>query len=377
MEVVGFVTGAALATYALARVRAARLPPPEYDAADIRVSELHIHPVKGMRGHPVQTAVVDALGLVHDRRFVVARELEGSPALLFTTQRQNPLMATLTATVEEEQDGQVGILRLSVDRKHNSNGPDAPASLAVRVCWELEGEATAAMGIALRCVKVWRTTTPAIDQGDAVAAWLSAVLGEPGLRLLAMCDRHSAHRRPISPSWLPSDTAESGVSTVTSFADGYPVLLCTQESMAELNRCIAARCGGDAAAGALPAGYPFPITRFRPNVVVTGAPGPWAEDSWQRMTVGEGGLTFRGVKRCDRCSVPTTDQVSGAKPPGPTAAAEPIATLRRIHASALGPEEGTFFGMNCIPEGVQDGATWRISVGDKVRVLRTAVIGPE
>ena len=63
---------------------------------DLRVRSLHVHAVKGARGHAVPRALVDAFGVVWDRRWMIVR---GGDARLFTTQRQVPLLATLEATV--------------------------------------------------------------------------------------------------------------------------------------------------------------------------------------------------------------------------------------------------------------------------------------
>lgn len=56
------------------------------------------------------------------------------------------------------------------------------------------------------------------------------------------------------------------------------------------------------------------INRFRPNIVVRGDPAmaPHAEESWRRITIG-GSHVFYGVKRCTRCSMPSTNQETGAQ----------------------------------------------------------------
>ncbi len=61
------------------------------------------------------------------------------------------------------------------------------------------------------------------------------------------------------------------------------------------------------------------MNRFRPNLVVSGS-GPWAEDGWRRLRIGE--AVFRVAKPCARCAVTTIDQATG-EPDGP----EPLRTL--------------------------------------------------
>ena len=56
----------------------------------IRVSALHIYPLKSARGLSVERWPVDAFGLTGDRRFMVV-----DPQGAFMTQRHHPLMALL------------------------------------------------------------------------------------------------------------------------------------------------------------------------------------------------------------------------------------------------------------------------------------------
>jgi uncharacterized protein YcbX len=54
-----------------------------------------------------------------------------------------------------------------------------------------------------------------------------------------------------------------------NFADGFPVLLGSLASLADLNTRLA---------------VPIPIGRFRPNIVVSGATS-WAEDCWRQIRI--------------------------------------------------------------------------------------------
>src|SRR5207244_2548695 len=81
--------------------------------------------------------------------------------------------------------------------------------------------------------------------------------------------------------------AREGVQV--GFADGFPLLLIAEASLEELNRRLAA---------------PVTMKRFRPNLVVQGAP-PFAEDTWRHISIG--GLDFQVVKPCERCSIPNVD----------------------------------------------------------------------
>lgn len=109
---------------------------------------------------------------------------------------------------------------------------------------------------------------------------------------------------------------------IATSTDGYPILLASEESLADLNTRLSS---------------PLPMARFRPNVVVAGAPCAFAEDAWGRVRVaapapaaggaaggdaegaaaaagGEGGgVELEFVRPCDRCGLPSVDQEAGVK----------------------------------------------------------------
>jgi hypothetical protein len=182
---------------------------------------------------------------------------------------------------------------------------------------------------------VWESDLVAAPAGDEAAAWLSEVIGEP-VRLVYLDD---PTRRPANPAYS-RDTDR------VSFADGYPLLLTSEESLGALNDWIAE--GTKAAEG------PVPMRRFRPSVVVSGAPA-WAEDGWRRLRIGP--VAFRAVKGCDRCVMTTVDPDTAAK------GHEPLFALARHRRW----DNKVWFGVNLIPDTPDPGA--RIRPGDPVEVL--------
>jgi len=107
-----------------------------------------------------------------------------------------------------------------------------------------------------------------------------------------------------------------------SLADGYPLLLTSRASLADLNRRLA---------------QPVGMARFRPNLVIDGAQ-PFAEDNWQRLRIGE--VILRVAKPCARCKVITIDQHTGV------AGKEPLHTLSTYRQR----DNKVYFGVNLIPE---------------------------
>lgn len=264
----------------------------------ITVSGLYVYPIKSCGGTVLDQADVGPRGIEHDREFMVVDAATG----LFLTQRELPRMAL----IRPEIAGAVLHLR----------APGMP-DLAIQTV--PAGEE--------RDVIVWRDRCRAVDQGAEVAGWLSEFLRTP-CRLVRMAEDYVRH---VDPAYAVDPADQVG------FADGYPFLLISEESLDDLN-------------SRLP--EPLPMNRFRPNIVVAGGGAPYMEDRWRRLAIGT--LTMHIVKACARCTITTTDQDTGAR------AREPLATLagyRRV-------ERGVLFGQNVIHRG-----SGTIRCGDPVSVL--------
>ena len=274
----------------------------------LTVTGLYRYPVKSCRGEQRVTAPVEPWGLAGDRRWMIV-DRSGE----VVTAREYPRLVLVTPFLTG------GGIRLT--------GPDGP-DLTVH----------APAGDKLIPVAVFQSRLLAAPAGAAADAWFSSAIGEP-VRLVYLDD--PTRRRPNPDYSRDGDRV--------SFADGYPLLLTTESSLAALNEAIAA--GPRATEG------PLPMRRFRPSVVVAGA-GPWAEDGWRRLRIGE--VTFRAVKGCDRCVLTTIDPDTAAT------GKEPIATLARTRRW----DGKVWFGVNLIPDDPRPGHS--IRVGDPVQVLEQA-----
>ncbi|WP_437834168.1 MOSC domain-containing protein [Sorangium sp. So ce1153] len=269
----------------------------------MRISAIHIYPVKGCRGVALDAAAADDLGLAGDRRFMIV-DPDGKPL----TQRPLPRMALIEAQLSP------GALTLRA-------GGRPPISVP-----------RAAQGARLLTVDVWRSTgRQAEDCGDEAAAWLSDFLEHPARLVRA----GEAFHRPV----LKSSVARPG--DVVSFADEFPLLVISEASLADLN----ARLEGKGAA-------PVPMDRFRPNLVVSGC-AAFDEDRWGRVRAGD--LVLRAGGPCARCVVTTTDQLTAERSPEP---------LRMLAAYRRDPEKpgDVNFGQNYIHE-TKSGT---VRVGDEV-----------
>ncbi|MFI1192429.1 MOSC domain-containing protein [Micromonospora sp. NPDC020750] len=269
----------------------------------MRLAAVHTYPVKGCHRLDHDGARVEPWGLAGDRRWLVV-DADG----LGVTQREATALVGLRAA---PRDGGL-VLRAAGRPDLDVAEPTGVEPLPVRVFRN-------------------RLLVPALPAGPAADDWLTALLGRPArLVHLARPTRH------LAPGARAYDTGDQ-----VSFADQYPLLLATTGSLDALNGWLAE--AGEA---------PVPISRFRPNLVVEGAPA-WAEDDWAGRRLRIGSARFRAAGTCGRCVVTTTDQETGVR------GKEPLRTLGR-HRNIDGKVP---FGLHLVPDG-----PGVLRVGDPVTV---------
>jgi uncharacterized protein len=185
-------------------------------------------PVKSLRGQAVASAVVEPWGLRGDRRWMVV----DSDAVLVTA-REHPhmLLARPQITGRGLRITRPGADPIEIDTPDGS-----------RMC----------------DVAVWKSVVSAAVATSEANDWFTDLLGQP-VRLVYLDD--PTRRRPNPLYAKPDDRV--------SFADGYPLLVTSEASLAALNQHIAD--GPRSVEG------PLPMIRFRPNLVVGGTTA-WAED---------------------------------------------------------------------------------------------------
>ena len=267
-----------------------------------RLASITLYPVKSAAGVDLDASRIEARGLAGDRRWMVV-----DPEGKCLTGREHPRLVLVRARIGD------GGLRL-----------EAPGRPPVTVARTVPGSGRDGA----HPVTMWNGDTRGVDAGDEAARWFSDLLETPA-RLVEMTDDCL---RPVNP-----DVARPG--DLVSFADGYPVLLIGRASLEELNARL---------------GAPTSMRRFRPNLVVEGAP-PFAEDHWWRLRIGE--VEFEGAKNCVRCEFPTIDPDTAVKDPR----REPMRTLATFRRR---PEGGVFLGQNLIPRTLGT-----VRAGDPVEVL--------
>jgi uncharacterized protein YcbX len=258
------------------------------------LASLHIHPVKSCGGITVTEGLLIETGLEFDRAWMVVDE-HGE----MLTQRELPQMALIQPTL-----------------RHSDVVLRAPGMLALHLQLDAVEAPTR--------VRVWNDVVKAYDMGDLAAQWFSDSLG----RKLRLARFDPEEKRLSDPTWTGELAAEN------AFADGFPLLVANNASLADLNARLAAR-------GAAP----VTMQRFRPNLVLDGL-AAWDEDSIGDITLAtdEGPVQLRLVKPCVRCSIPNVDPATAET------SHEPGDTLATFRADAR-MKGGLTFGMNAVIVG--------------------------
>ena len=267
------------------------------------LSGLHVYPVKSCGGVTLSEGLLVETGLEFDRAWMVVDE-QGD----MLTQRELPRMALVQPTFK----GSELMLR-------------APGMLALHLRLDTVEAATR--------VRVWDDIVKAYDMGPLAAQWFSDFLG----RKLRLARFDPEQQRLSDPAWTGDLAAEN------AFADGFPLLVANEASLADLNARLAAQ--GLA---------PVTMQRFRPNLVLSGLDA-YDEDHLHEIVIAtdQGPVRLRLVKPCTRCSIPDVDPLTAAtsNQPGDTLAAY------RADPRLQG---GVTFGMNAV---VVDGLEHLLRVG--------------
>ena len=266
----------------------------------LKLSEIYIYPVKSLGGIRLDFANITTRGLENDRRFMLVDE-NGR----FLSQREHPQLAIFQTEIEGK------FLKITHKKTKqnltiNLSPPSQPSLLSVTI---------------------WDDNTTAVESSSEASAWFTKILEIP-VRLVYMPEE----------SQRKTDTQYSLTGEeITSFSDGYPILIIGQSSLDDLNDRLE---------------NPVNINRFRPNFVFTNGE-PFEEDNWHEFTVGN--IRFFGVKPCARCIMTTIDQETGEKKDR-----EPLLTLNKYRKAG----NKILFGQNVLISQLGT-----VSVGDDVTVI--------
>ena len=258
------------------------------------LSALYRYPLKSCRAQALSQSPLDVRGLPQDREWMIANS-----AGVQITARTEPRILLICAEVTP--DG----LWLK-----------APGMADLFVALAQFNE--------LHQADVWETEFLARRGAVDADAWLSAYLNQ------------SVHLM-----WLglePHRRLKNHPDVAISFVDTYPLLIIGEGSLQALN----ARIGRELA-----------MLRFRPNLVIANS-APFAEDTWQRIRIGE--VEIELSKPCERCLMTTLDPDTAER----SRDSEPLRSLAQFRKMGA----AVVFGQNA--RVVQGGA---LQLGLPVAVL--------
>ncbi|MEO8403508.1 MAG: MOSC N-terminal beta barrel domain-containing protein [Chitinophagaceae bacterium] len=275
----------------------------------LQISELFIYPVKSLGGIRVSSAQLTDRGFQYDRRWMLVDENNR-----FLTQREYPQMALLQPHIHNEG--------LKIVHKN-----DPAESIIIPFLSEKDKANGFAKTNTDKVVNVWDDYCEALPMDQSINEWFSDQL-HLTCKLVYMPDET---RRKVDPRYAVNET------NITSFSDGYPVLVISQASLDDLNNRLE---------------HPLPMNRFRPNIVITGAT-PYEEDEMEVFRIGD--INFFGVKLSARCVMITINQDSGEK------GKEPLRTLYRYRSM----NNKVYFGQNVLYEN-----TGVLKMGNIIEIIK-------
>ena len=267
----------------------------------LQLSEIYIYPVKSLGGIRLDKSEVTDRGLRYDRRWMLIDENNR-----FISQREYPQLALFSVAIHD--DNLLITNKKTGDVLTISNSPNHSATQSLKVT-------------------IWDDEVTAWEVSKIANNFFTKALGIP-VHLVYMPDE--SHRKTEVDYSLKGDE-------ITSFSDGYPILVIGQTSLDDLNNKLA---------------EPIAINRFRPNFVFTGGQA-FEEEEWHEFKVGS--LRFFGVKPCARCVMTTIDPQTGEKK-----GKEPLLTLNKYRKAG----NKILFGQNVLIN-----QTGSVSVGDDIEVI--------
>lgn len=272
------------------------------------VKEVVVYPIKSCGGVSLSSVSVTPLGLEYDREWMIV----GNSKRIIS-QRIYPQLARVAVAIDnnnylEVHTDEIGTI--TIKREINDPATEVPVSV-----FDKPGT------------------------GRIVSQETSAYFSEYLKTHVNLVQIHK-------PRTILSQCHVENASTVTGFADGFPILLANSDSLDSLNQRLAS---------------PVSMDRFRANIVVGGV-AEYEEDYWRTIRIGS--LTAHIVRGCARCPIPDVNQQLGTLDPS-----RPVMrALRGFRAGTdiITGKSGVFFGQNVTH---QYRPSIEVAVGDTLEIV--------
>ncbi|CCM01446.1 uncharacterized protein FIBRA_03498 [Fibroporia radiculosa] len=341
-----------------------------FHVGEVRVSRIFVHPIKSCRGTSVSEArftptslesgcnVSSNIGLnsVHqnDRKWCIVDAQTNA----IITAREFPKMVLIIPRLDVDSSSpHGGNLTISFPKESGCSEfkvPIAPTPDMLRKWEVLEDCKMHRIFVMDGYISQSISSSP-----DTPTKTLSKYFGKPV---------HLLMKGP-TPRECPPTSAFPDLKATALYADAYPLLVASEESLSEFQRIVQgfASKGKEAAIGGLDHGRwskgKVEMERFRPNIVLKGAGVPFAEDFWRTVVLHSSNSTANSeltlLSKCTRCLLPNVDVHTGVRD-----AAVPLKVLLKFR---MGKDrenmKAACFGCN----GMLD-KTGVVKVGDLVTI---------
>lgn len=336
----------------------------------LTVWKLYIYPIKSLRGISVTSAPVTETGFAHDREFMLLKvddDKSGEQSLKNMHVPDHPEMSLFTTEFypSESQPDQVTVT-YTPSTEPTSSRPNEVKTL--RMPLSPDTSSLEPLDVVMHSAK-----TRAYRMPSSYSSWFSTCFG---YKVVLAYIGHNT--RPVlgnlSPNYNKAQSSsgwglfnalrtytgygESNQPARISFADCASFLVVTEESNQEASRRI-----GD--------GEKMDVTKFRPNIVVSGSPKEWDEDYWASIILSppkihgsdEESIEIIFTANCARCPSLNVDYATGKMGKGPSG--QILKKLQADRRIDFGMKYSPVFGRYGF---VKKGLGREVKVGAKVEV---------
>lgn len=339
----------------------------------MQIEALWTYPIKALRAHSMTSAELTRNGFKYDRRFMLLEEKKdesGKTTLRNMHVAHDPAGTLFFPALHEPSDYKAGDGKIIVSFRPPKDSGREESSIEI----PLEPETKDLEEIE---VTMHNSPTKAHRMPDEINAWFQMQFGYsnpvilaylgPHYRPVLMSSSHAGRDVSTASNWLSSLTqsATSLLAPITgapagkqiTFADCAPYLVCSSASLPSLH-------------ARLPEGQQMDISKFRPNIIVSGAKEAWEEDYWAELTItskdSEQPTIIDCIHNCGRCKSINIDYATGK--PGTGEEGRILAKMQKDRRVDPGMKYSPIFGRYSFLRAESEGRV--VSVHDRVEVSR-------
>ncbi|KAL5424329.1 hypothetical protein PMIN04_003256 [Paraphaeosphaeria minitans] len=333
------VAGAAMALFIIYQAFLSLKPRPK----SLQISEIYVYPIKSLRPTKLKSALATRYGFQHDRVFMLLQVVPDGYKNMAVS--RYPDMTQFVTSIEHRKDGQV-----VVNVTFRAFGSEEKSkTLSVPLTPETEK-------LDPFNVDMHGSPTAAFKMPNEYNAWFSACFGyEVVLVHLGKNKREVLWTDLVQPknasllAQVPVLGAAVPQTPKITFADCAPYLVVSSTSL-------------DNVSSRLAPGEPMDVTKFRPNIVLSGADEAWDEDYWSKVRIGSVDLIMK--HNCVRCASVNVDYETGK--PGTGESGQVLKKLQKDRRVDKGAKWSPVFGRYAFRRGRDNGQIFK--VGDKAVV---------